>query len=119
MDEHGVTRLATMNRNQLDASSTNRCLRGVIDRYIRLEAAHPGEAEAFAEKVLGERSLAVELAVDLLLIVASGIEPRSGIKSTKISMAPYVIPVRVRYEDRGQVGKVGRVGTQSFVGNLG
>src|SRR5229473_6249064 len=85
VNEHGVVGFSPLHRDQLDARSSDREFRAMVDRDVRLEATYVFDVEAFTEEALGENPGPVEFARNLFLVIAPGIETQARIQATKIS----------------------------------
>src|SRR5437868_6235687 len=93
VDQHCVVRLSTLNRNQLEARSTDVYDSPSLNRDIRPVGPQILETEVGAEKLLGEDSRRVELPLKFLLVVAPPVEPHVGSQRTEVIVATNVVPV--------------------------
>src|ERR1700730_6947101 len=85
---------------------------------VRLKIPDIFEIEAFTEKVFGDGLGPVDLAGDLLLIVASGIETDFRVQAAKIGLSANVVPMGMGDEDGGELRQIRCVGAQRLVGGL-
>src|SRR5882672_103487 len=119
MDEHGVVRLTAMDGDQLDARSADFEFCGTVDRCVRLEIANILDVEVLTEEMSRNGSWRIEFAVNLFLIVASGVETRPRIQTAKVSLSANMVPMGMRDEDGGECREIRCVGAQRFVGGFG
>src|SRR5579863_6276740 len=99
VDEHCIVSFASLHGNQLDARSPDLQLSAAVNGNVRLEAAHVVQAEAFPKELFVENPRSFHFTVNLLLIIAPGIETRARIQSLEIGVAANVVPVSMRDED--------------------
>src|SRR6202040_2445629 len=119
MDEHSVVRFTAMEGDQLDARSTDFEFCRTIDRCIRLEIANILDVEVLTKERFRNRSWRIEFAVNLFLVVASGVETRFRIQTAKVSLSADMVPMGMRDEDGSERREVRCVGAQRFVGGFG
>src|SRR5262249_36900622 len=102
-------RLAAADRDQLEAHATDRQVGAALDRDVGGARLDVLDVEAGPEEVRQEGPRGRHALRDLVRAVAPGGELRRRAEGAEKSVAPEMVAVRVRDEDRRQVREARRV----------
>src|SRR5260221_14728015 len=118
MIEWSVVSFSSIHWNQLNRRPADRHFPSTVYQYVGFKVAHIPDIEPCTEKVLLEPLRSLEIVSDLVLVITPRVNVQVWIQAAEVGVPPYMVPMRMRNENRRQLRQILCIRAQRLIGFL-